>query len=73
LSESLEEVKNRLSRSYLGRAGIHGFGLHRAAKSVRVYVDSDCYPLAASVLSELEDQALPYLIEVVPESRASLH
>ncbi len=73
LTETLKDVKRRLSARFLGRSGIHGFGINRAAGSVRVYVDLDKDSLPDDLLSELRKHAGGHAIEVIPQARASFH
>lgn len=66
---SLEEVKDRVRRSYLGKGGIHAVGLSRVEGVVRVYVSPGEEDQA--VLDEVRKLALPFPIVVIREDRPS--
>lgn len=72
MTPSLEDVKNRLRESYLGRGGIHGVGLSRARQAIRVYVSSQAASEQPDVLEQLRDSAKPFPIIVVEEERPRL-
>jgi hypothetical protein len=69
MSQSLESVKNRLRQSYLGKGGIHGLGLSRAEKAIRVYVDAQAGADESEVIEQLRESARPYPVIVVREDR----
>ena len=64
---SLEDVKNRLRESYLGRGGIHGVGLSRSRQAIRVYVSSQVVSEQPDVLEQFRESAKPFPIIVVEE------
>lgn len=71
MEQSLEEVKNRVRRSFLGKGGIHGVGMNRAERAIRIYVT----PHAAEqpdVVEQVRQAALPYPIIVITEDRAQI-
>ena len=63
MSERPEIIKRRLSERYLGVAGIHGIGLVRAGKALRVH----CNPGQehSEVLERLKRDAAPLPVEIV--------
>jgi hypothetical protein len=63
-----EEIKNRLSARYLGVAGIHGLGLMRAGRVVRVYCDPGDSAEREAVLARLKRDAQPLEVEVIAKS-----
>lgn len=60
---SLEVIKQRLSRKYLGRGGIHGIGMSKARNAVRVHLVSSADPeerlRQSAMLDELKRDAAP--------------
>jgi hypothetical protein len=72
MPESLEEVKNRLRQSYLGRGGVHAVGVSRAEQAIRVYVSPEAAPEQPEVLAQLRESARPFAVIVVREDRARI-
>jgi hypothetical protein len=72
MSQSLEKVKDRLRRSYLGKGGVHAVGLSRARQAIRVYVSSEAPPEQSDVLDQLRESAKPFPVIVVLEDRPRL-
>lgn len=71
MGPSLVEVKNQLRHSFLGKGGIHGVGLNRAERAIRIYLT----PHTAGqpeVLDQLREAAKPYPVIVVTEDRAQI-
>ena len=57
MAESLEDVKDRVRRSFLGKDGIHGIGISRSQQAIRVvYVTQGQASRARSRLTILESQ-----------------
>lgn len=65
MSERLELLKERLSKRYLGVAGIHGIGLVRAGTAVRVYCDPGESAERSALLEQLRRDAEPLSVEIV--------
>src|SRR3712207_8809675 len=62
---TLEQAKQRLSRKYLGKVGIHGIGLSRSQNAVRVHLISGRDPEQTARRSEehtSELQSRQYLV-----------
>lgn len=71
MGQSLEEVKNRLRQSFLGKGGIHGVGVNRAERAIRIYMS----PQAAGqpdVLDQVREAAKPFPVFVVTEDRPQI-
>lgn len=72
MSDQLAETKRRLASRYLGRAGVHGFGLRQSEGAVCVYFE----PLAGKeqddLLREIEREAAPFRLIAIPEERAKM-
>lgn len=62
---ALDRVKRRLSDRYLGVAGIHGLGLIRAGRILRVYCDPGYSAERAAVLDRLKRDAEPLTVEII--------
>lgn len=71
MGQSLEEVKDQLRRSFLGKGGIHGVGVSRAEHAIRVYVSPDAIGQPV-VLDQVREAAKPYPVIVVTEGRAQI-
>jgi hypothetical protein len=59
----LESTKHRLAR-YLGMAGIHGLGVNRTRRMVRVYCTRKATE-QAPILKQLKRDAAPFAVEIV--------
>jgi hypothetical protein len=72
MSDQLAEIKRRLASRYMGRAGVHGFGLRQSEGAVCVYFA----PLASQeqndLLREIEREAAPARLIAIPEERARI-
>jgi hypothetical protein len=60
-----EGLKDRLSERYLGVAGIHGIGLIRAGRVLRVYCNPGESAERRTVLERLKSEAQPLEVEVI--------
>lgn len=60
-----ERVKRRLADRYLGVAGIHGIGLIRAGRVLRVYCNPGKSAEQQMVLEQLKREAEPLEVEVI--------
>lgn len=63
-----EHVKQRLVDRYLGVAGIHGIGLVRAGRALRVYCDPCGSAERQAVLEQLQRDAHPLEVEIISKS-----
>ena len=72
-TESLEQVKTRLRAKYLGRAGIHGFGIQRSQNAVAVYFHEPSSEEQSAVLAELKRDATPCRVVLVREAPPKAH
>jgi hypothetical protein len=69
MADTIDDVKDRLRRTFLGKGGIHGFGVSRANRAIRVYVQPDDAPDQADTLEQLRKSAEPFALVVVREDR----
>jgi hypothetical protein len=69
MPESLEDVKNRLRQSFLGKAGIHGVGVSRAKRAIQVYMSPNAGTDQTNVLEQLRKSASPFPVIVIQEDR----
>ena len=53
-------------RSVLGRAGIHGFGIHRSRNVIRVHL-TEIGDAERRVLGDIEQEATPFAVLAVEE------
>jgi hypothetical protein len=70
--DSLSDIKRKLSAKFLGKAGIHSFGISPVENAVRIYVDSELDDAFQHVLSEIEKEAAPYKVLVIQSDRSSI-
>lgn len=63
--DAFERTKRRLSERYLGIAGIHGIGLLRADRLLRVYCVPGKSAYRQSILEQLKRDAEPLKVEVI--------
>lgn len=69
MSDPLLETKRRLSARYLGREGIHGFGVRRSEGAVCVYLEPRSGGEQEALLREIEREAAPVRLVAVREER----
>ncbi len=67
MADTLEDVKARLRRDFLGRGGIHALGINRNRKAINVYVGPEASAEEPAVLDELRKRAEPFAIIVLRE------
>ncbi len=67
MTESLQAAKDRLKARYMGKAGVHGFGISRTHNAIRVYVTPGAGAETESVLAQLAAEADPFTVLVVRE------
>ena len=72
MSDPLMETKRRLSSRYLGREGIHGFGLRRSGGAVCVYLEPHSGADQRALLEEIEREAAPFRLVIIREERARI-
>jgi hypothetical protein len=72
VNSTLEEVKELISKKYLGKAGIHGVGLRRSKLAVTVYVDPGDRPDLGEALRSIENEIKPFNLLVVQEEQPSI-
>lgn len=66
MSKTLDDVKEKLSRKYLGKFGVHGVGISRSQNAVKLYVDEGS-EIAPSRLKAIERDASPCKVIIVAE------
>ena len=72
MPDSIDEVKDRLRRTYLGKAGIHGVGVSRAEHAIRVYVSPQPDAEQSDVLALVRESARPFPVILVREDRPQI-
>ena len=70
MSESLDDVKTRLSTRYLGRDGIHAIGLRRPTNQIVVYVSPPAN--AQELLERMRDDSGGYELIAVTTPASNL-
>ena len=72
MSDPLAAVKGRLAATYLGRAGIHGFGLRRSEDAIVVYFEPLPGGAQEELLREIEREAAPFRLIGIGEERPEI-
>jgi hypothetical protein len=72
MPESLEEVKERLRKGFLGKGGIHGVGISQQQRAIRVYVHPHEGTEQVRMLDQIRQAAHPFPIVVSEEERPRL-
>lgn len=77
MPESLDEIKERIAKQFLGRAGIHAGGLRRSRGAVAVDLSAAACESAQPVereliLKELRGRAAPYEVILIEEEPPSI-
>jgi hypothetical protein len=67
MAETLEQVKDRVRKSFLGQGGIHGVGISRSQQAIRVYLSPGNAQTAQATIDNLKKVAAPYSVLVVEE------
>jgi hypothetical protein len=65
MAETLEQVKDRVSKKYLGKAGIHSVGLRRSQGTITVYYAPSAEGSQSQILEELSKEAHPFKVLVL--------
>jgi len=69
MAETLEQVKERVSKKYLGKAGIHSVGLRRSQDTITVYYAPSAEETQSQILEKLSEEARPFkVLKVQSES-----
>lgn len=71
MDRTLEETKNDLRESFLGKGGIHGIGMSRSDRVIRIYTDPHATG-QTDLLNEVREAAKPYSVIIVTEDRARI-
>jgi hypothetical protein len=72
VSDDLERVKTALSRRYLGKAGIHAFGVRPSANAISVYMAPGSREQYKQLLDELKKEAQPFEVLFTEEEPPNL-
>lgn len=72
MDEPLDKIKERVTREYLGKAGIHGVGISRSKNALRIYVEPDSSLEQKELLEEIEKKATPYKVLKVVEEKPTI-
>jgi hypothetical protein len=72
LEKTLESTKQALRSKYLGRNGIHAFGIRRDANAVCVYIDHSEQDSERinSLVHKMQREARPFSVVAVESERA---
>jgi hypothetical protein len=67
---TLETLKNKVRRKYLGEAGIHAIGVRRSEGTLCLYVDSESDPELQPLLESIAKEVSPYHVRTIEEGPA---
>jgi hypothetical protein len=70
MSQNLTSIKRKLSSKYLGKGGVHAFGMRRAANTLYVYIDESLAGEQRGVLRQIEQEARPFKLVKIYSKRA---
>jgi hypothetical protein len=66
MAKTIDEVKEKVSRKYLGKFGVHGVGISRSQNAIKLYVNQGS-EIAPSRLKAIEQDASPCKVLIVKE------
>jgi len=72
VSESLDEIKARVAKRFLGKSGIHSIGISRADNTLRVYLEAEPDSELEELLKQIRAEAAPYEVVDIASERASI-
>ncbi len=72
MADTIEDVKRRLSKLYLGKAGVHGIGFSRSQDALRLYVHPEPGADRQALLAAVAKEAKPFKVVLVEEESPSL-
>ena len=67
MADTLDEIKRRIARKYLGVASIHGIGLRRSENMLCLYTRCKSALEHSDVLREIQTSAEPFEVQVIEE------
>ena len=67
MNETLDEVRERIARDYLGKVGIHGTGMSRSRNSIKVYVQLDGTQEQQAVFAAITQSANPFEVLIIED------
>lgn len=67
MPDQLDSAKRKLRACFLGKAGIHGFGVDRKRESLKVYLDPTPHADRQATLKSLREAAEPFPVILVEE------
>ena len=70
MSNNLESTKGLLRRKFIGKYGIHGFGIRKSVDAICIYMDEDTDQ--QEIIDELKEAASPHQIIIVKQERPSI-
>jgi hypothetical protein len=71
-NEQIIDVKRQISRSFLGKSGIHGVGIGPDGESITIHVRSDADLETTGILDSIREKASPFAVQVIREEAASI-
>jgi hypothetical protein len=70
--KSIGTLKTKLSKDYLGKAGIHGISGRKSENAIYVYVSGSPSVQQEKLIKKMEKEAAPYKVVTVREGRPSI-
>ncbi len=71
-TESLDEVRKRISRKYLGKAGIHGVGIRRKQQAICLYLSITADSRQKELLEKIQRETTPYKVLQIEEEQPKI-
>jgi hypothetical protein len=67
----LDQVQERITRKYLGKAGIHGVGIRHKKSAIVLYVEPGAAEEHKNALTKIKEEVEPLNLMIVEEERSS--
>jgi len=67
----LDQVQERITGKYLGKAGIHGVGIRRKKSAIVLYVEPGAAEEHKHALTKIKEEVEPLNLMIVEEERSS--
>ncbi len=70
--DSLATIKKLISSKYLGKEGIHGIGISRSKKAVRIYFEQNSSLQQKETLEKIKNDATPYEVLIIEGKKSTI-
>ena len=70
--KSLDEVRQHISRTYIGKSGIHEVGIRRKLNAICIYLVASADLEQQALLNEIEREVSPYKVLKIDAERPAI-